>query len=212
MDIFLVRHAESATDSQGIYQEQKFNSELSETGKQQVQTLTKALSKLAINQIFTSPAQCCMQSSVAVAQGLLLPIPITDQRLRGINYGLWAGKTKIQIQQENPQDWELWQTDPQTLTFPEGENISQLLERSLEFLHYLTQYDLQRVVVVTHDTIIRVLLTKLLMREFIDLWIYDLDAGGYSVIEWNGKFKQVVKINANDHLEGITSDLSTYAL
>ena len=185
---------------------------MSETGQKQAQALAKALVGISIDQIYSSPLKRTMQTATLISQGLLCQDPIPDQRLKEINHGEWEGKTKEQIKQEYPDQLHFWKTEPETVTFPQGEKLDQVLQRSFEFLDLITKYSHQRVAIVTHDTVIRSLLTKFLLRELKDIWLYQLDAGGYSVIEWNGKFKQVIKINANEHLKDIASDLSIHAL
>ncbi len=212
MDIYLVRHAESLANTQGIYQGQTYDTDLSETGKQQAQALAKALSNLSINQIYTSPAQRALQTGLSICQTLLIGEPVIDGRLEEINHGDWEGKTTQEIQDKFPLDIHAWKTEPQSFTMPQGENLHQVWERAYDFLSQVSQSDYQRVVVVTHDAVIRTILTKLLLRELNDIWIYQLDSAGYSVIEWNGKFNQVIKINENQHLNGLASDLSTHAL
>lgn len=212
MDILLVRHAESIANTQGIYQGQTYDTDLSETGYKQATALAKALTALKIQTIYTSPLKRTVQTAEIINAKLLLNAPLTDNRLLEINHGKWEGKTKQQIDQLFPGQMDIWKNNPDNLTMPQGEHVNQVYQRILEFLQEISRQDYTRTLVVTHDAVIRVILTKLLMREIKDLWLYQLDAAGYSTIEWNGQFKQVIKINENSHLNGLASDLSQHAL
>ncbi len=212
MDILLIRHGESLANTQGVYQGQTYDTELSEAGVKQAQALAKNLAKININAVYASPLKRTRQTAEIITENLLMGPAIIDQRIIEVNHGQWEGKSKSEIIEEFPGQLEVWKTEPETITMPDGENLSDVENRAFEFLKELATTEHSRVALVSHDSVIRVILTKLLRRELKDFWIYELDAAGYSTIEWNEKMPQVVKINENSHLEGVASDLAMHAL
>jgi probable phosphoglycerate mutase len=216
MDIILCRHAESLANTQSIYQGQSYDTDLSEVGQQQAKALAKALAEryTSIDRVYTSSLKRAQFTAVQICSRLLIDQPTVDDRIMEINLGLWEGKTKTEVDQQFPGQLDQWQQDPHGLELPQGETLEQVQARAFEFLNQFKDQQVTRIIVVSHDLLIRTTLTKLLRREFKDIWIYQLDAGGYSVLEFDGKRYQVAEINANDHLiEGnLSSDLTTHAL
>lgn len=213
MDILLIRHGESIANTQGIYQGLTFDTELSDLGQKQAQALARQLAQTfpVIDAIYSSQLKRTLQTAEIIAQGLLLKSPFVDNRLQEINHGLWEGKTAEQIEQDFPGMLEEWNTNPEAVEMPEGETVAEVTTRSLACLEEISQQHPTRIAVVTHDLVIRAVLTNLLRRQIKDLWLYPLQNAAYSVIEW-GKYPQVISINVNEHLEGIESDLKQQAL
>jgi len=53
--IIVVRHAESVANTEGIYQGQTYDTDLSELGKKQTKALANRLNDLELRKIITSP-------------------------------------------------------------------------------------------------------------------------------------------------------------
>lgn len=213
MDIILVRHGESIANTQGIYQGLTYDTDLSELGIKQSESLARQLAQAypVFDAVYSSQLKRTLQTAEIVAQGLLLKAPVTDSRLQEINHGDWEGKTSAQIEDAYPGMLETWRTDPEVVEMPGGETVTQVIARVLPALEEIASQNPTRVVVITHDLVIRAILNQLLRRQIRDLWLYPLQNAGYSVVEWD-KYPQVISININDHLTQLESDLSRQAL
>src|SRR5262245_13614095 len=136
MDIILIRHAESIANTQGIYQGQTYDTDLSNLGKKQADALARAIAKLgAVEAVYASPLKRTWQTAQKVSQIAMLPEPVVENRLIETNHGLWEGLSVAEIQEQYPELLMAWKKEPATVTFPEGENLQQMLDRCLDSLN-----------------------------------------------------------------------------
>lgn len=213
VEIILVRSAESVAQSEGIYQGQTVDTELTDRGESQAALLAKKLGSEfgQVDTIYTSPLIRVIRTAETVAKGLLIAEPVIDKRLIELDRGAWDGKTIDDVKDSYEDLYKQYLSDPESVTMPNGESIEDMRSRVWDFWNYLENQELNRVVVVSHDIVIRVTLTKLLRRSLRDMWMFGLDSGGFSVIEWS-KNPQVISVNVDEHLEKVRSDLGEQAL
>ena len=107
-----------------------------------------------------------------------------DPRLDEIFYGDWQGLTKSQAQARDPGHFRLWRQDP-TIGPPAGESPFEVCERAMAAIDDLrARYDSGNVLVVSHKTVLRVVLCRLLN---LDLRCYreniDWRVGAVTVME-----------------------------
>ena len=92
----------------------------------------------------------------------LIPQPLPE--FDDLDYGTWHGLTHDEARQRWPEQWALWTSAPEEVTFPQGENLADL---SARVVAGLAQSRGRRpaaaaIVVVGHDSINRILLMQLL--------------------------------------------------
>ncbi len=86
-----------------------------------------------------------------------------NSRLREIQFGQGEGLTETEIRQSFPQAFAAFQSDPVAHPLPGGEDPWDVAERAAECFQAMeTQHPCGRVLVVTHNTLIRIALCKLL--------------------------------------------------
>jgi len=186
---------------------------LTEQGRKQAESLAKYLAKQyhVFDRVYTSPLLRTVETAAILAQGLLLPEPIADNRLKEMNHGAWEGKMKEEIAATDSELLRLWKERPEEVQMPEGELLSDVIDRAYEFFEQIADEEFTRVIVVTHDVVVRGLVTRLLRRPLNDLWLYEMDNTGYTVIEWDS-MPHVAEVNVSEHLEGLKSDTRNQAL
>jgi alpha-ribazole phosphatase len=113
--------------------------------------------------LWTSPARRCLILAEAIADRMGIP-PITDPRLRELDFGDWEGKAWDDIPRQALDDWA---ADPGGFPLPGGESGNQLVER-LEGFHAEICRNGQDCVIVSHGGPLKVLIA-LLRRQPIDL-------------------------------------------
>src|SRR3989337_1632197 len=94
--IIAVRHAESVANSQGIYQGQTYDTDLSELGKKQAEALAKKAKKVGINRIISSPLRRTYQTAIVVSRACNCPIEISEL-ITETNQCEWEGKDRNKI-------------------------------------------------------------------------------------------------------------------
>lgn len=155
--LILVRHGETVHNVARIAQGWG-DSDLSETGQQQVARLAERLKAFAPDAIYSSPLGRAITTAEAIARATGLTVNIVDE-LREMNYGRWEGQQFVEVRRIDEANYLRWVDDPD-FPCPEGESHSAVLERVQRALAAIN--GAKRPVLVTHGTAIRIATTALL--------------------------------------------------
>ncbi len=156
-EIILIRHGETEWNSQQRMQGHS-NSDLSAEGRGQIQALGKWMKNVSFDHIYSSDSQRAQQTAKAITQfsGHKLHL---DQRIREKNLGVFEGLTSDEARGRFPDVYHLFKTAGRNYVIDKGESTQQLLDRSLEFIEDIRlRHPDQRVVMVTHGGVVRVLM------------------------------------------------------
>jgi phosphoserine phosphatase len=219
----LVRHGETDWNRAGKFQGQ-IDVPLNDNGRNQANLAAEFLKTTQIDWGFTSPmlrpketAQIILKdrwrSLFAKANatrteresGLTLH---EDADLREIGHGLWEGKFEAEIKAEYPGELERWQSRPESVQMPEGENLQDVWTRATAaWQRIITQVGdrPQTGIVVAHDATNKVLLCHLLGLSLADIWKIKQGNGAVTVIDYpDGIEGQPViqALNLTSHLSG----------
>ncbi len=86
-----------------------------------------------------------------------------DSRLREVHFGQGEGLTNAELRQSFPEEFAAFQSDPVFHHLPGGEDPRDVAQRAIDcFKEIATMHQRGRVLVVTHNTLIRVALCHLL--------------------------------------------------
>ncbi len=114
------------------------------------------------DRIVSSPLQRCASFARELAKRSAIPYTL-DARLREIHFGAWEGRTTANVHAATPDALQRFWTDPTTFTPPEAESLLAFQTRVLACWQRLQQsHEGQRLLIVTHGGVIRVLLCHLL--------------------------------------------------
>ncbi|MDC0661220.1 histidine phosphatase family protein [Marinobacter sp. SS21] len=133
---------------------------LSELGWQQMRSAISPDDRW--DAIVTSPLLRCIEFATELAEQRNLPLHVED-RLREVNFGKWEGKTTDEvIAAEGNRLSRFWE-DPVANTPPGGESIVDFHRRvSAGWQHWREQLAGQRVLVVCHGGVIRMILAEVM--------------------------------------------------
>ncbi len=135
--LLLVRHGETQWNRDQRFQGQ-MDIPLNETGVAQAQQVAAFLGSQPIDVAFSSPLKRSWETAAAICHYTgpdgtpahphlqLTAVP----GLQEISHGLWEGKLQADIKADFPGQLELWQTSPEQVQMPEGENLGQVWERT----------------------------------------------------------------------------------
>lgn len=135
---------------------------LSRGNKQRILTAARIKQSSAPEIVFTSSLGRCIATGEAIAaacgvQSQILP------GLFDIDYGAWQWKTHDEVRQSEPDAFGLWKKFPDQMQMPEGESLQQVLVRAArELSKILKDYKGKTIVMVSHDSVNRVLLLQML--------------------------------------------------
>ncbi|TXH69039.1 MAG: histidine phosphatase family protein [Thiothrix sp.] len=128
---------------------------LSQVGWQQLTTATRDYRP---DQILSSPSARCAEFAQKFSAKAAIPLQI-EARIQEMNFGNWIGKTSQAIWATDQVGLQQLWSDPLSFTAPQGESMQAFIERVTKAWADLTQlYAGQRVLLITHGGVIRVLL------------------------------------------------------
>ncbi len=211
--ILIVRHAESVANTEGIYQGQTYDTDLSDLGIRQAKALAKRANELGIKKIISSPLKRTYQTAMEVSKMLDIPIEISNL-ISETNHGLWEGHTKDWIMENFAELLNNWENSPIDAVFPNGEAFTDTVARVNYFLENTMLEG--NSLIVTHDNIVRILVTLSDGGALNDIWNHNIESASLNFFEVNkvngiNKLK-ILKLNDTSHLEGIRADLKKHAL
>lgn len=208
MIVYVARHGETTWNREGRYQGQR-ESDLSELGWRQENALADALGQRPVQAIVTSPLRRCRETASGLAEALDVE-PIVDDRLMEIAHGTWEGRLRDDVAREDAARYAAWRAAPETVTFPEGESVEDVLARWRAFAADLHGYD--EAIVVTHDILVRLAILDATGRGPRDLWVPRVLNCGYARFEVRGGRWHLLDECIDAHLTGLPVDTTAQAL
>jgi probable phosphoglycerate mutase len=156
-----VRHGQTDWNAEQRFQGQ-LDIPLNAVGYSQAETLRLRLAGIGFDTAYSSP----LRRALATAQIIVSDIPVSvDPRLVEIHHGSWQGKTKRDLAECWPREWQKWNTEPQRFTPPGGETAAGVRERVQSFLDAIEG---KAVLCVSHGVVIQTLLSVLLGSRCAD--------------------------------------------
>ena len=198
-EIILIRHGETEWNSQ-LRMQGHSNSALSAVGRGQIQALGEWMKNVSFDHIYSSDSLRARQTAEAITQysGDTLQF---DQRIREKNLGVFEGLTSIEASEQHPEIYRLFKTGGANYVIDEGESTQQVLDRALEFIEDIRlRHPEQRVVMVTHGGVVRVLMKHTLGLSLDAPTSFLIKNTGIFRLVWNEKWL-VSQMDVVSHLE-----------
>ena len=116
------------------------------------------------NRIISSPLSRCADFAQALSQQHDIPLQL-DVRIREIHFGIWEGKSAEEIMLDDVDALTRYWQDPTQHTPHDGESLTNFEARILSFWQeIITQYRGEKVLLIAHGGVIRLLLCHILQR------------------------------------------------
>ena len=201
--IILARHGLTEWNVLGRYQGRR-ECGLSEEGKLESCALARALAPLPLTKVYSSPLSRAVRTAEAGAQCHGLPVTVLPE-LTEISHGDWEGKLVGEVAREWGELLARWRGTPYQVRMPGGETLAEVEERVWPALERVTAGNPgQTVLVVSHDTPVRVILKRILGLSEDGFWRLRLDSAGISEVEFrDGYGYRVLVLNDVCHLRGL---------
>jgi probable phosphoglycerate mutase len=159
--VYLVRHGATELTAEDRFAG-AIDVKLSDEGREQARLLGKRLATDPLDVAFASPMTRTMDTAALIAAPHGLDITPIDG-LREIAHGRWERKTRAEVEQEFPEEYARYETDPYSFAPTEGESGLQVTARALPaLLKIVEEHPDQRILVVSHKATIRLLLSSLI--------------------------------------------------
>jgi broad specificity phosphatase PhoE len=190
MELYLLRHGKSVTPGTYIG---ATDSELSETGYQEIRALNPLLSGLQLDHCYCSPMRRCRES----ADLLDLQCDCSyDDNLREIDFGVWEGLSFAEISVADGPRLQQWLELKDTFVFPEGDSITEFNNRiGAWFGTLLEQQIYERVLIVTHAGVIRTGLCRMLNLDYQNAFSFAVEEAALSLVVHEAGHARLVYLN-----------------
>lgn len=120
--------------------------------------------------IYTSPLLRCVETAAPIGRECGVTPRVFDA-LIDIDYGAWGWATVDEMKEHSPETLALWYGAPQLVRFPSGESLQDVATRAADSVRFVMKHHSgERVLVVSHDTVIRVMLLQLLGSPLEFYW------------------------------------------
>lgn len=160
--IYLFRHGQSMAPPGLMVGLSDF--ELSSEGRLQAERWSRRLSTIRFTLAVSSPLLRALQTAELILGGRPDNAPLRlDPELREISLGQWEGRAKDWVLRHYPQDWEARGRDMVNHPPTGGESLADLADRVWPAFQRLAleAAEHQHTLVVAHQAVIRVILTRL---------------------------------------------------
>jgi len=157
LNIYLLRHGETAYNADGNRYCGRTDIDLTEKGLSQAAAVAAQLKNMQFDGVYASPLLRAKKTAELASGGLTVH---TDVRLIEADFGNWEGKTRAEFIAEDPLSWENWDTDPAVHPAGgNGETGQQVVDRVSEFFtDLLNHHTSGNIMVVAHNGINRLFL------------------------------------------------------
>ncbi len=168
MDIYLIRHTQTAADPGLCYGQSDIA--LADSFPDEAENLHDKLPEFDENcKVFSSPLGRCLQLAQTFSDTVT-----TDARLQELDFGAWEGKRFDDIDADALQHW---MDNFVTAAPPNGENFEDLYRRADSFWQDLLATEAKQVLVITHAGVIRALLARALNLPLANSFQLRVDSG-----------------------------------
>lgn len=209
--IYLVRHGESVANTKGIYQGQTYDTPLSAMGKRQAMALARYFENVTIDKIFASPLIRTKETAQKVASFKHVEI-VNTREIIETNHGQWEGLEKRVILNTWHNLYQLWLTKPSGVTFPGGETFQETKRRVVWWWNNIIKENTD-LLVVTHDNIIRIIVSEVLGLKLDNIWKFNLHPAAVTIIEIdNSRACKLLVLDDKCHLNNLMVNIGNHAL
>jgi broad specificity phosphatase PhoE len=160
MLIHLIRHAETIWQKSSKYAGTT-DVPLSSDGLNRARMLARNPFFKTVDGIYSSTLSRARDTALLLSDELQIDF-VEDNRIIEINYGFFEGKDITEIISSDKDLWFKFTDDPWNVSLPGGESAKEVFDRSIQFFKELLNSEKRNVLVVSHGTLIRILLCRLL--------------------------------------------------
>lgn len=209
--IILVRHGETAWNSEGRFQG-RIDVELNGVGRRQAEAVAKVLSDEEIDMIYCSPLSRAGETAETIAKYHSIEVK-PEEGFIEIDHGQWEGLRREDVIRRNGDKYNQWFEHPEKAKMPGGEGLADIRKRASEALgRIIHKHKDQAILIVAHDAINKVLICDLLGIDNSHFWQFRQGNSGISIIELNGDQEKLTLLNDTCHLGGLVDETSVGAL
>lgn len=213
--LLLVRHGETNWNRDGRFQGQ-IDIPLNENGHRQAAQAGEFLKDVNIDAAVSSSMKRPQETAVGILKHHPEVTLETTEQLWEISHGEWEGMLDSEIESGYPGMLTQWQSQPETVQMPGGENLEDVWRRAkkgwrdiVKAAYRTEDATAPTVMVVAHDAINKAILCQVFGLEPKNFWQFKQGNGAVSVIDYPGDIEGspvLSAANITTHLSGSIFD------
>lgn len=202
--VIIVRHGQSSYNTEKRIQGRSDASTLTEKGREDSRRVGEALSRLSFAAVYTSPLQRAKQTAEVILEMATSPTLSTSDNLMEIDLPLWEGMLLAEVRNKFPEEYRLWQQQPQQLLMVVSEQVGtrehfpvlSLYEQARTFWQeILPRHQGETILIVGHNGINRALISTALGISPSRYHSLQQSNCGISVLNFAGGLGQPVQLS-----------------
>lgn len=199
MRLILVRHGQTVCNLHDVWHGWD-DCELTEIGLRQAEATAARLAAESIAAVYSSDSRRAMQTAWAIALAHHLE-PHAEPALRERNAGEFEGLRLTEVLARCPTVWQERDADLWGWRPPGGESLRELLDRASGAVERFRQkHPDESVVVVSHMSTTRVLISRLAGMSLEDTFKLDFPSTGVSIFTFEGDQPRAEILNDATHV------------
>jgi len=167
---------------------------LTDKGRAQIARVAEFLNDKQIGRLVCSPLGRCRESAAIISKRLCVTVEVVSA-LAEIHLGAWEGLTVAEVRNQFPGQYEARGADIAHYRPEGGESFQDLLDRTWPPFAELASAGDDRVAVVAHSGVIRVLLCRILGMPLEKLLLLEQGYGCCHILARNGVEFRVRHLN-----------------
>lgn len=178
--LYLVRHAQSTANAEGILAGRLPGVSLDKTGKKQAEKLAKFLGTIEFEKVVASPLERTQETANILKPESDVKL---DYRIAECDYGDWSGLKIETLQKEEL--WKTIQNQPSEVTFPGGESMKDMFHRSWSAVEFWNQEVSTNYLMVSHADVIKSIVAQSLGMNLDNFQRIAIRPASLTVIAFN---------------------------
>ena len=196
MNIFIVRHAETELNNQGIIQGSDIDTEINKNGMLQSNKFFYKYKKYPFQKIYISKLRRTYQSIIK-----FIELGIPYEKLEGLNEISWGEK---QGENDDIEEYKnlinSWSNGNLSDRFINGESPLDVMERQKNVFKKIIKDNFKNILICTHGRGLRIMLSWLLNSDLRQMNRYPHTNLGLYILKFENKIFRIVKKNDISHL------------
>jgi alpha-ribazole phosphatase len=198
--LYLIRHGQVANFSTGVLNGHN-DVDLSDLGIREMEAVAARLKDEDLAAVYCSDLTRSTRGGELVAREHGL-VSIRSSSLREINFGLWAGLTYAEIQEQYPGTLEERTRRFIDYRVPGGESIRDLTGRVIPTVREILAAHLgNHIALVTHGGVNRLILADAMNLDLHNFYSIEQDYGCLNIIDYNQDLAVVKLINGRPSID-----------
>jgi len=178
--IDLIRHGQPRGGS--LYRGHEIDDPLSDKGWQQMRDAVRGKT-MPWQHIISSPMLRCQEFAKVLSDEHEISLSI-EYDFREVGFGNWEGKTREQLQADNPQEYEDFYRDPVNCRPPGAEALGDFIQRVTDaYAKQLERHSGKHILIVAHAGVMRAIIGQALHTIPLGLYHIKVYNAGISRIQ-----------------------------